>query len=304
MTRTHPTPTLDDGVLVVGQIARDLIVSVDEIPDADRSTDIHRRLEQLGGKGGNQAVGLAQLGARVAVLGVVGEDREGDDVLRTARDDGIDVSPVVRRGTTALMIDVVDADHQRRLFEHTAEGGRLTAADVEARRDAVRAAGTVSLQLQEPGEALIAAARVAEAGDALVVLDGVADEDVMGELLPRAAVLRADAHEGRILTGIELADEEAALEAARPLLDRSLRVVAFTLESHDNIVVWPGGHRLYPFDVDDVVDRTGNGDSFVAGLVAGLLRTGSPEKAGELAVAASAATVRLLGGRPDLTALR
>lgn len=296
--------TLNDTVLVVGQIARDLIVSVDEIPEANRSTDIHRRLEQLGGKGGNQAVGLAQLGARPALLGVAGDDDQGENVLATAQKDGIDVGAVVRRGITALMIDIVDGDQERRLFEHTPEGGRLTVADVEAHRDAVLSAGVVSLQLQEPGEVLVAVAELAASVGALVVLDGVADEHVMDELLPHASALRADAHEGQLLTGVELTDADAAVQAAEPLLKRGLQVVAFTLTSHDNIVIWRGGHCVHPFTVTDVVDRTGNGDSYVAGLITGLLATGSAEKAGELAAATSQATVQVLGGRPDLTGLR
>jgi ribokinase len=291
-------------ILVVGQIARDLILSVEQLPEAGGSTPIRTRIEQLGGKGANQAVGLAQLGARVAVLGVVGEDDQGERVLRTARQDGIDTTSVVRRGTTALLLDVVDSDGERRLFEHVPEEAEVTADDVERSREAVRAAGTVSLQLQQPADALIAAARLAADAGARVALDGHAEERVMRQLLPLATVVRADAQEAQMITGTAMSDVDTAVGAARSLLDRGVEVVAFSTEQGGNVVVWSEGHRYFAPDVEQVVDRTGAGDAFMAGLLVGLRATGSPGRAGELAAACAASTVQRLGGRPDLTGLR
>lgn len=92
------------GVVVIGQIARDLVLRTDGPPAAGDSVTILRRKELLGGKGANQAVGLAQLGVPVALIGVVGDDHAGASVLQQAQRDGIDISGVTRRGTTALLL--------------------------------------------------------------------------------------------------------------------------------------------------------------------------------------------------------
>ncbi|MEV0807687.1 PfkB family carbohydrate kinase [Micromonospora sp. NPDC050200] len=99
-------------VMVVGQIARDLVLLVDEVPTASGTAPVRCRREMLGGKGGNQAVGLAQLGVDVALLGVVGDDEVGDALLARARADGINVRAVRRRPGTAtgLIVDLVDAE--------------------------------------------------------------------------------------------------------------------------------------------------------------------------------------------------
>ena len=99
-------------VVVLGQIARDLVLAVAEVPAAGGSADVTVRRELLGGKGANIAVGLAQLGARVAVIGVVGDDAVGGSLLQQCERDGLDVDAVVRRSDTesALMVDVVTAD--------------------------------------------------------------------------------------------------------------------------------------------------------------------------------------------------
>src|SRR5437016_1038181 len=93
VSRTSPGPD----VIVFGQIARDLVLVVDAVPVASRSADVYQRRELLGGKGANQAVGLAQLGLRPALAGVVGEDQVGQRLLTQASQDRVDVSAVAHR---------------------------------------------------------------------------------------------------------------------------------------------------------------------------------------------------------------
>lgn len=126
----------------------------------------------------------------------------------------------------------------------------------------------------------------------------------MDELLPLANVVRADAHEAQLLTGVAMTDEDAAVEAARGILERGVEVVALSIESGANVVVWRTGPRHFPVDDNHVVDRTGAGDALMAGLLVGFQATGAPERAGELTVACAASTVQRLGGRPDLSSLR
>lgn len=301
---TAPTATATGTILVVGQIARDLILSVDEVLTSGSSARVRDRLEQLGGKGANQAVGMAQLGAEVALLGVVGADDVGTRLLRAARQDGLGTGAVVSRGRSALLLDVVDDEHGPRLLEDIPPESTLTGEDVRHARDAILGAATVCLQLQQPAAALLATARLAAEAETALVLDGSVEESVMAELIPHACVLRADAHEARLLTGVGMDDEAAAVRAAQDYLDRGLDVVAFGVESAGDVVAWDGGHRFYPFAESSTVDTTGAGDAFLAGLVVGLRAGHDPGWAGELAARCAAATVQRLGGRPDLTGFR
>ncbi|RQW95550.1 carbohydrate kinase, partial [Micromonospora globispora] len=156
--------------MVVGQVARDIVLLVDEVPGASGTAPVRCRRELLGGKGANQAVGLAQLGVRVGLLGAVGQDEVGDRLLGRARSDGIDVSPVLRREGTpsALIVDVVDARGHWRYLEDIPAETLLTEADVAGAEDALRAAQAVVVQLQQPLPAALAAARCARAADRLV----------------------------------------------------------------------------------------------------------------------------------------
>ncbi len=82
-------------VVVVGQLARGLVLVVDQVPGPGESGTVRLRREMLGGKGADQAVALAQLGLRPALVAVAGDDATGPELLAQAKVDGIDVSAVV-----------------------------------------------------------------------------------------------------------------------------------------------------------------------------------------------------------------
>jgi ribokinase len=296
---------IDRGVLVVGRIARDIALTVDAIPDAGGSTVVGERIEVLGGKGANQAVGLRQLGVeRVALLGVAGADDVGAAVIARAAEDGVDVRHVMRRGATALLVDVVDASGGRRLLEHVPDAALLTPGDIEDASAAFDGVEVVCLQLQEPADALVAAAAAARAADARVVLDGGIAGPHRERLLGSAEVVRMDAAEAEQSTGVVVTDAASAERAARVVLALGPAWAAVAVPGVGDLVVWRGGIRLLPFGDAPVVDPTGAGDAFTAGLVAGMLRGEGPAAAGESAAAAAAATVSRVGGRPDLRPIR
>ncbi|MFG1656201.1 PfkB family carbohydrate kinase [Micromonospora chersina] len=291
--------------IVVGQVARDLVLLVDEVPGPSGTAPVRCRRELLGGKGANQAVGLAQLGVRVGLLGVVGEDEVGDRLLGRARSDGIDVAPVLRRPDTpsALIVDVVDARARWRYLEDIPAATLLTEADVTGAAEVLRAARAVVVQLQQPLPATLAATRHARDAGRLVVLDGVPDDpDGSAELLSRADVLRADAREaGLLLGGDPPKDADAGLRAGRELAARGPALVAVEVAGEGNAFVWSDGELFVPLSETPTVDSTGAGDAFVAAVTAGLLRDDPYPRLARHAVAAAGATVGHPGGRPALT---
>ncbi|WP_305782654.1 PfkB family carbohydrate kinase [Symbioplanes lichenis] len=282
---------------VAGQLARDLVLSVDAAPGAGEAADASARREQLGGKGANQAVGLAQLGVRPQLIAVAGDDVIGDVLLDQARRDGIGVGAVVRRpGTlTGLIVEVLDGDGTWRYVQHLPEPVLLTEDDVLRAHDVIAGADAVLVQLQQPPAAVLAAARIGHDAGGLVVLDGVPDEDTRDELLGHAGVLRADEQEADLLCG-----GEPTVERARELLGKGPKLLALGVEG-GNLFVWEDGHVRLPLTKEDVMDTTGGGDAFTAALTAALLSGKDYDYAARWAVAASGATVGHPGGRPTLT---
>ncbi|MFI5931048.1 PfkB family carbohydrate kinase [Actinoplanes sp. NPDC051494] len=280
---------------VVGQLARDLVLSVHAVPEAGDAADAADRREQLGGKGANQAVGLAQLGVRPELVAVAGDDLIGDHLLGQARADGIGTAGVVRRpGTlTGLIVELLDDEGYWRYVQHLPTELLLTDRDVEDARAVIAGADAVLVQLRQPAVAALAAARIGREAGALTVLDG-APGDLRDDLLATADVLRADAREAEILLGARPTPGNA-----RDLLDKGPSLLALGLDD-GNLFIWRDGHLLLPLTHEKVADTTGSGDAFTASLTAALLRGEDYPTAARWAVAASGVTVRHPGARPDL----
>ncbi|GIM91119.1 ribokinase [Paractinoplanes toevensis] len=270
---------------MVGQLARDIVLVVGAMPETGTAADVTERREMLGGKGANQAVAVAQLGMPVSLVAVVGDDFISDQLLAQAISDGIDVRPVVRRrgAPTGLIVEVLEADGHWRYLQHLPPPVLLTAADVEASADLLRTAAAVMIQLQQPAAGVEAALRYARQGNALVVVDGVADP----ETIAQADVVRADENEAAQLGDIDR------------ILASGPRLVAFGTEN-GNRFAWPGGTLELPLTGGPATDTTGGGDSFVAALTVALLHGDTPPQAARKAVDASGSTVRHPGGRPAL----
>lgn len=289
-------------VVVAGQIARDLVLVVDEIPDAGASAEVGERREMLGGKGANIAVSLTQLGVEVALVGVVGDDAVGDGLLAQCERDGIDTTAVTRRTAmgSALTVDVVTADGQWRYLQSVPTRALLAPADLDRAAGLLQAADTVVLQLQQPGDAVLAALGHLSRG-VCVIMDGV-PEDVAtrDEILAAATVLRLDAQEAELLAGRPIPDEAAARAVAQDLLGRGPETVVIAVGTDGNLVAGPGGASLVPLVDTETVDTTGSGDAFVAGLTWALRSGADRVRAAQLATAAAGLTVGHPGGRATL----
>jgi ribokinase len=295
-------------VVVVGQLARDVVLVIDQMPEPGTAAAVRMRRETLGGRGANQAVAFAQLGLPVGLVAVVGDDRVADAMLDRAHQDGIEITHVFRRPgvETALVVEAVDADDRWRYLEDLPPETQLTVPDVEAASDALRAAAAVVVVVQQPAPVCLAAACAAREGDALVVVDGVPDAETRAELLHVVDVLRAGNQESALLVGADAGDVDALRAGGRELLDAGPRVVVLAAGDAGNLVAWrdeDGGvqDELIPLTGERTVDTTGGGDALVAAVTASLLRGDPPPTAARLGVLAAGATVTQRGGRPTLT---
>lgn len=290
-------------VLVAGRMARDLVLTVPDLPGAHAAARVGERQETLGGKGANLAVASAQLGQRVALLGVVGDDEIGGRLIARAELDRIDCSPVVRRpgAATGLIVDVLEDDGRWHYLEDLPPSTMLTLDDAAHAARRLRSANSMIVELQQPPEVVADLVDRARAADCRVVLDGLLPDAHRAALLRACDVLRADHREARLLTGDRLDTAAAGIRAARSLLRYGPALVVLDI-GDGTVFAWGDEHLVLPQIDTPVVDTTGAGDAFTATLTAARNHGLPPPKAARWAVAAAAATVGHPGGRPRLTA--
>lgn len=151
-------------IVVIGSLNLDRCSIVERLPRPGETVSARETFTRFGGKGANQAVAAARLGAGVALVGAIGPDEAGAAYRRRLRAEGIDTRGVIEKGegpATGAATIAVDANGENFIIVDPGANGRLTAADVRARCDAIAAAKVVLLQLEVPVEAALEGMRLA-----------------------------------------------------------------------------------------------------------------------------------------------
>jgi ribokinase len=221
-----------------------------------------------GGKGGNQAVVAAKLGARVTLVSRVGCDRFGDGALANYREVDVDARYVLQdpQHSTGVATILVDDAAQNCIAIVPGANGALSPADVTAASDAIETADVVIAQLEVPAAVALTAFGIARAAGVRTIFNPAPATAVPDELWRLTDVAVPNETEAELLTGIHVAGDVEAEAAARALLARGAGAVILTLGRRGSLVVTPeGSERITPVMVD-AVDSTGAGDAYVGTL--------------------------------------
>jgi ribokinase len=297
MRSTPPKST----IVVLGGANTDYTVRTPSLPTPGATIQGDRFLIEQGGKGANQAVAAARLGAQVAFITCLGQDQRGDEMLTRLHEEGIDTQYVVRdpdQPTGAAVIQV-DESGEKQIAAAPNANGRLSVADVE-RADVFARARVLLCQLETPLATVLAAVQRAHDAGAQVVLDPAPPAELPNKLLQLLTLIKPNSSEAEALTGVQVKDQASARQAANQLLARGVKAVAIQAGDHGDLLVWADGECWLPrIDVESV-DATGAGDAFVAALAVALAEDKPWPEAGRLASAAAALTTTKFGAQPAL----
>jgi ribokinase len=219
----------------------------------------------------------AKLGARVTMVSRVGRDPFGDGILENFRSAGIDTSHVGidDRAPTGVAPIAVDPAGDNAIVIVTGANAELTAAHVEAARDAIARADALVCQLEVPHEVTLAALRIAAETSTPAILNPAPAPDGLPDDAYRLSdVLCPNQPEAERLLGRSV-DTGEELEAASALRERGPRAVVLTLGERGCAVAAADVGEVVPAEHVDAVDTTGAGDAFV-GSLAFLVARGTP----------------------------
>ncbi|MEU6521887.1 ribokinase [Streptomyces sp. NPDC046924] len=256
----------DYDLLVVGSANADLVIGVERRPDAGETVLGSDLTVHPGGKGANQAVAAARLGARTALLARVGDDAHGRLLLDSQREAGVDTVGVLVGGApTGVALITVDPSGDNSIVVSPGANGRLTPDDVRAAGSLFHAAKVVSTQLEIPLETVEEVARTL-APDSRLVLNPSPPQLLPSEVLAVCDPLILNEHEAKVILGEGARAGEEPEDWARLLLAKGPRSVVVTLGGEGSLVASSDGiSRIPPVKVR-AVDTTGAGDSFTAAL--------------------------------------
>lgn len=291
-------------IVVVGSLNMDLVVQVPTIP-APGETVLGDNFATIpGGKGANQAVAAARLGARVSLIGRVGSDAFGEQLLANAAREGIDVTHVGRDETAASGVAMicVDAQGQNNIAVASGANYKLTAEHVRAAWEVLPHIDLLVMPLETPLETIETAVSLANQSGTQVILNPAPAQKLPGHILAGVDVLVPNEPETAQLTGMPINTNKETRLAAQELLNLGVSHVVLTLGSRGALVLDGAAGQFSevpPYPVT-VVDTTAAGDAFVAGLAVGLAEGKPLVEAAQFANAVGALAVTKQGAQPGM----
>jgi ribokinase len=293
-------------IVVVGSSNTDLVVKSPRIPAVGETVLGGDFIMVPGGKGANQAVAAAKLGARVQLVARLGHDAFGRHSLENFAAVGLDTTYVTSMPDTPSGVALITVDDEGNNAIVVAPGANagLGCEDVRRAEADIRSADAVVAQLEVPLDAVECAARLAHDARVPFILDPAPARRLSPELLARVDVLTPNESEARILTGIEVTDVDSAGRAARELLTLGVKAVIVKMGARGCLLATNAVAEFIPAFEVEVVDTTAAGDAFTGSLAVGLAQGQSLRDAAVFATRVAALSVTKRGAQPSMPTLR
>lgn len=275
---------------VAGSINMDIILNMERVPSVGENVLGTFYGYACGGKGANQAVGLARLGAKTKMIGKVAADSNGEKLLENLEKNGIDISCVSDSGSqTGMAAILIDGEGKNRIVVYEGANAEI---DPKKAADAVSDIDLLLVQFETREEVVIECVNTAIANGITTVIDCGPAKQFSLEKMQGATIISPNESETKALTGISPDDDASVLKASEILIERSkAKYIVLKLGSRGCSVYDGETLRIMPAYESSVVDTTAAGDSFTAAMALEFLRSGDiyaacdmGNKAGSIAV--------------------
>ncbi|PYG89515.1 ribokinase [Ruminiclostridium sufflavum DSM 19573] len=301
-------------ILVVGSLVMDLIYSTSKVPnEGETVNDGLSFTSAAGGKGANQAVQAARLDVNVTMVGKLGTDMFGDELLKTIKDAGINADNILRDETCStavsnIILEVVPGKKTKnRIIVVPGANMKLTVDDVEFLREKIAEYDLVILQLEIPLEVNRRVIDFAYAKGVPVMLNSAPYQKLDDDLLSKLTYISPNEHEAYGLTGIKTTKDDGSIDkekvemAAKALLAKGVKNVIITLGSNGVAFMNKDMFVIKPcIDIVDVVDPTAAGDSFTGAFSTAVCMGMEPVKALDFSNYTATVTVSKMGAITSL----
>ena len=290
-------------IVVVGSINIDLVANTERIPVAGETVLGNDFQIHPGGKGANQAVAASRLGYPVRMIGRLGSDTFGTQIMTHLEREGVDVAGVTAvQGTSGVAVIVVDQKGENSIVATSGANSQVTPEYLETNIEIIRSAGLVLTQLEIPEEAVEYLARTCSHEGIPLILDPAPARDLPPSLFKHIEWFTPNETEADFFIGSSNsrgATDPASI--AEMLMSKGVKGVALKMGSRGAYLASTDGLRepLCPYSVE-AIDTTAAGDAFNGAFATGLMLGKGPVESARFAVAAAAISVTRAGAQSSM----
>jgi ribokinase len=294
------------GVAILGIFVADLAFRAGRLPAIGETIAGSGFKMGPGGKGSNQAVAAARVGAKVTLISKIGRDDFGRVALDTWQREGI-VTAVGQSDTEptgAAFIYVNDKTGNNAIIVVPGAASTISAADIDRAADVIRSAAVFVTQLEQPIPAALRGLEIAHGAGTTTVFNPAPAEPVPDAIYPLCDYITPNESEASLLTGVKVASLDDARRAGDVFLAKGARAALITLGENGALLHSRAASVHIPiFDAGPVVETTGAGDAFNGGFAAALARGDAPEVAARFGSAVAGISVTRPGTAPSMPTL-
>ncbi len=292
-------------VVVLGSINVDMSVKVDRIPAKGETVTGGKFFRSNGGKGANQAVAAARLGAEVSLVSKVGDDVFGRQSLQSLQAEAIDTSMIMQDSDTPTGVALIMVDRLGDNVISVASGANheFSVPDLKKAENAIMGADVLLVQLELPIDVVASAVDMAAAASVPVILDPAPapTKPLPAALLKKVACVTPNTREATQLSGIKINDEKSAITAANCIREMGVSCAIITMGNLGAVVSTVEGVSLLGAPEIECVDSTAAGDAFAGALaVWWKMSAASRLRSAELACFAGAYSAARQGAQDSL----
>lgn len=257
---------------VIGSYNVGLFLKGDAIPSVGQTLIGNAFYEGGGGKGSNQAVAAAKLGADVSFIGRIGNDKYGQDAIRMYEKFGMSKESLIVDSSihSGISVILIDKNGHNSIMVVLGANLNLCEQDIDRAEEILRQSQIVGFQLENSAEVVSYGIRKAHSLGAKVLLDPAPVQPIEESLYRCIEIIKPNEHEATLLTGISVTDRQSALAAGKWFIERGVRHAIITLGEKGVVYVSKDDEAYFETLTVQAVDTTGAGDCFSGALMTAL----------------------------------
>ncbi|WP_425538820.1 ribokinase [Microaceticoccus formicicus] len=288
-------------ILVVGSLNMDTTLSVDHLPQPGETILADMLKTSRGGKGQNQAVAMSRLGSTVRMIGAVGKDEKGCDILKGLESEGVDVNGIIITDSPTGMASIyLDSKGNNSIVVYPGANFAIRPNDIKRNLEMFENIRYCVMQLETPLEVVYKTLEICKEKNIITVLNPApANIDFDDKYLNLIDYLIPNETELSLLTGEELSESNMSLLASK-LLQKGCKNVLITLGKEGSLLVNGSVEIKVESEEVEAIDTTAAGDSYIGGLVSSLANGYRIEEAMKFATKVAAITVTREGAIDSL----